>query len=392
MLALDDRQKVLLAGVLSLVVTVGVARFAYTSLLPSMQAATALDAQGAGWLATLNYVGYMIGALLAASIGDLKLKDRLYRAFLVIAVLTTWATGVTENFWLWAVLRLLSGISSAGGLLIASGLILNWLIRHKHPGELGLHFAGVGVGIITVSLCVEVMLRQQLNWAMQWQYLAAFAAVLSFWAWRWMPQPDTRPITQTGEALVDRPPTPLFMWTLFLAYFCAGYGYVISATFIVDLVERQESLRGLGQWAFLVVGVGALPAVFIWDAVARRVGYLKALLLAYLIQVFGIALPVFYDGLWGIVASALLYGGTFIGCVSLVLTLAGHFYPTKPAKLMGKMTLSYGAAQIVAPALTGWLLATQGNYQLGLILAAGVLCVGAVLIAALVRQAEQSPH
>jgi hypothetical protein len=43
--------------------------------------------------------------------------------------------------------------------------------------------------------------------------------------------------------------------------------------------------------------------------------------------------------------------------VSLVLTMAGRYYPTRPAKMMGKMTLSYGAAQIIGPAITGWLAA-----------------------------------
>ena len=48
--------------------------------------------------------------------------------------------------------------------------------------------------------------------------------------------------------------------------------------------------------------------------------------------------------------------------VSLVLTMAGRYYPTKPAKMMGKMTISYGAAQILAPAITGWL-ATQTGHR-----------------------------
>lgn len=124
--------KVFLAGISSLVLTLGIARFAYTPLLPVMQEQTALNDALGGWVATFNYVGYMLGAFIAASISDLRLKDSLYRAGLIVAVVTTLAMAWTENWILWSLLRFLAGLSSAAGLLIGSGLILNWLIRHGH--------------------------------------------------------------------------------------------------------------------------------------------------------------------------------------------------------------------------------------------------------------------
>jgi len=379
-----QRLKVLAAGILSLIVTIGVARFSYTPLLPIMQAETWLDEAAGGWLATFNYMGYMCGALLAASISDLRTKDMLYRVYLIVAVVTTVAMAFTENMVLWAILRFISGVSSSGGMLIASGLILNWLIRHNYRGELGIHFAGAGLGIVFASLVVEVLVQLSQGWAQQWLWFAVAAALVSIPAWRWMPRPDTRPVTVTGNKLVDQPPSRPFMLILLVAYFCAGYGYVISATFIVDIVERQDALAGAGQWVFMVVGLAAMPASIIWDRIARSVGYLKALMLAYGVQIIGIILPALTDTLWGAILSALLYGGTFIGCVSLVLTMAGRFYPTKPAKLMGKMTLSYGVAQIVAPALTGMLAQDSGNYDLGLYLAGGFIALGTVLIMVLI--------
>ncbi|MGB0467310.1 MAG: YbfB/YjiJ family MFS transporter [Pontibacterium sp.] len=380
-----ERLKVLGAGILCLIVTIGVSRFAYTPLLPVMQAETWLDEAAGGWLATFNYMGYMCGALLAASVSSLQLKDKLYRIYLLLAVSTTAAMAWTDNMVIWAVLRFLGGLSSSGGMLIASGLILNWLIRNNHRGELGLHFAGVGVGIILVSVIVEVMVQFALSWHLQWLWFAAFAALLSIPAWRWMPRPDSQPVTVTGNALVDKPPSQMFMLIMMIAYFCAGYGYVISATFIVDIIERQPALQGQGPMVFLLVGLAAVPAAIIWDRIARAVGYLKALTLAYGIQIIGIILPALTDSLLGAVLSSLFYGGTFIGCVSLVLTMAGRFYPTKPAKLMGKMTLSYGVAQIVAPALTGILARESGNYDLGLYLAGGFIALGTMLILVLVR-------
>ncbi len=375
-----QRLKVLFAGIFSQILCVGIARFSYTPLLPVMQDQTWIgDAEG-GWLAAINYTGYMCGALIAASVGDLQLKDRLYRIGLVLAVVTTAGMAMTENMLLWSFLRFLSGLSSAGSMLIASGLILNWLIRHQHRSELGIHFAGAGLGIAFAAVVVEVFLRLSMNWADQWLWFSVLGLVLAVPAWRWLPPPSASLAAPAGTSMKDNPPGKRFLWLMMAAYFCAGYGYVVSATFIVAIVEREPELAGMGQLAFLIVGLSAVPAVMAWDLIARRLGYLMALLLAYVLQIAGIVLPAIDQSLTSVLLSAALFGGTFIGCVSLVLTMAGRLYPSKPAKLMGRMTLSYGLAQIVAPALTGVLAEQSGNYFMGLWLAGGFVALGAVLI------------
>ncbi len=375
-----QRLKVLFAGIFSQILCVGIARFSYTPLLPVMQDQTWIgDAEG-GWLAAINYTGYMCGALIAASVGDLQLKDRLYRIGLVLAVVTTAGMAMTENMLLWSFLRFLSGLSSAGSMLIASGLILNWLIRHQHRSELGIHFAGAGLGIAFAAVVVEVFLRLSMNWADQWLWFSVLGLVLAVPAWRWLPPPSASLAAPAGTSMKDNPPGKRFLWLMMAAYFCAGYGYVVSATFIVAIVEREPELAGMGQLAFLIVGLSAVPAVMAWDLIARRLGYLIALLLAYVLQIAGIVLPAIDQSLTSVLLSAALFGGTFIGCVSLVLTMAGRLYPSKPAKLMGRMTLSYGLAQIVAPALTGVLAEQSGNYFMGLWLAGGFVALGAVLI------------
>ncbi|MBP0049693.1 YbfB/YjiJ family MFS transporter [Marinobacterium sp. AK62] len=375
-----QRLKVLFAGIFSQILCVGIARFSYTPLLPVMQDQTWIgDAEG-GWLAAINYSGYMCGAMVAASVSDLQLKDRLYRLGLVLAVLTTAGMAMTDNMLLWSLLRFLSGLSSAGSMLIASGLILNWLIRHQHRSELGIHFAGAGLGIVFAAVVVEAFLALSLDWADQWFWFAVLGLVLAVPAWRWLPPPAVSVPGSGGHAMQDNPPSRRFIWLMMAAYFCAGYGYVVSATFIVTIVEREPDLAGMGQLAFLVVGLAAAPAVMVWDLIARRMGYLGALLLAYLVQVGGIVLPAIDQSLTVVLISAVLFGGTFIGCVSLVLTMAGRLYPSKPARLMGRMTLSYGLAQIFAPALTGVMAEHFGDYALGLWLAGGFLTLGAALI------------
>lgn len=383
-----EKARVLTAGLLSLILMLGIARFAYTPLLPIMMDQTALgDAMG-GWLATINYMGYMSGALIAASISNLQLKDTLYRIGLVVALITTAGMALSENLVLWSVMRFLAGLSSAAGLLIGSGLVLNWLMRNHYRSELGLHFSGVGLGIAFVSVAVMLM-SAHFNWAEQWWLLTAIGVLLAIPAWRWLPRPPNHHMTTSGQAMVDTPPSKRFMRLMLAAYFCAGYGYVISATFIVAIVERQPALQGQGEWVFLLLGLAAAPACIFWDHVARRIGELSALLIAYVVQVAGILLPALDDSLTTAILSAVLFGGTFIGIVSLVLTMAGRFYPTKPAKLMGKMTLSYGVAQILGPFFTGILAEQLDSYNLGLWLAAGFTVIGSGLILVLKVTSER---
>ncbi|HSG53173.1 MAG TPA: YbfB/YjiJ family MFS transporter [Rheinheimera sp.] len=378
-MSLPQRYFVLLAGFFSQLLCLGVARFAYTPLLPLMQQDNVLNDASGGYLAAVNYLGYMAGALLAASLNSLQLKDRLYRLGLVLAVLSTAGMVLTDNLYLWALWRFIAGLSSAGSMLIASGLILHWLLSQKQRAELGIHFAGLGFGIALSALAVELMLGLGLNWRSQWLYMTLAAAVLALPAWRWLP----KPVQPVSSAVVNHGPVAVsrrFLWLMLACYFCAGYGYVINATFIVTIVERMPGLSGSGNLSFVLLGLAATPAVLLWDLIARKSGYLKAIMLALVLQAVSIVLPLWFSAIAVVLLSAALFGATFAGVVSLVLTMAGRLYPSKPAKLMGKMTLAYGSAQVLAPALTGYLAQLSGNYTLGLYLAAGFVTLGAALV------------
>jgi len=385
----SDRLQVLSAGVASLILTLGIARFAYTPLLPIMQQQAGLGVAEGGWLAAINYSGYLCGALTAALINDLGLKDRLYRIGLLVALITTGGMGLTDDPWLWAVLRFFAGLSSAAGLLLGSGLIMNWLIRHGHRSELGIHFSGVGLGIAFAAFVVELM-SQNLTWREQWIVLTLLGLFFLAPAWHWLPRPNRMPFTNSGEKLEDSPPGKAYMQLFMAAYFCAGVGYVISATFIVAIVEQQPSLSGWGSRIFLVIGLTAAPACIFWDLIARYLGDINALILAFSLQILGILLPIIDDNLGIAMISAGLYGGTFIGIVSLVLTIAGRYYPTRPAKLMGKMTVAYGVAQIIAPATTGQIAQSSGSYEDGLVIAAAVMVLGTLFIVLLKLQERRA--
>jgi predicted MFS family arabinose efflux permease len=373
------RINVLSAGIFSLILALGVARFAYTPLLPLMQQQAGLGVAAAGWLAAINYAGYLSGALIASRITSLVLKDRLYRVGMVLAIVSTLVMGLSTNVVVWAVSRYVAGLTSAAAMLLGTGLIMNWLIRNNHRSEMGIHFAGIGLGIAGCAGAV-MLFTPWLDWREQWFAFTALGCVFLVPALRWLPPPDTSGLTTSGNKLQDKPPSPLYLRVFMAAYFCAGFGYVVSVTFIVAIVNQLPDLAGWGNLVFLAIGLGAAPACINWDLIARRTGDLNALILAAVLQILGILLPVLVPGLWAAMLGSLLFGGTFIGMVSLVLSMAGRYYPTMPAKMMGKMTLSYGVAQILGPAITGMIGAEFGSYNAGLYVAAGVMVLGTGLL------------
>jgi cyanate permease len=263
-------------------------------------------------------------------------------------------------------------------LLLGTGLILNWLIRRDHRSELGIHFSGIGLGIAGSAVAVELMNRWQLDWHEQWYALTAAGCVLLLPALGWLPAPDRSTVTQSGRVMQDAPPSPVFQRLFMAAYFCAGVGYVVSATFIVAVVDQLPRLGGHGTLVFSFYRPGryARQHALGPDRAAHRRDQRAH---AAVLQVAGILLPVLGNGLLLALCGAVLFGATTVGLVSLVLTMAGRYYPTRPAKMMGKMTLSYGIAQVIAPAVTGSLATYLGGYRAGLYLAAAVMVVGALL-------------
>lgn len=384
-----DRYKVLAAGIFSLILTLGPARFAYTPLLPLMQQQAHLGVAAAGWLASINYLGYLSGAIVASLISDLVLKDRLYRAGLALAVATTWMMGITTSFTIWLVSRYLAGLSGAAGMLLGSGLILNWLIRHNHRSELGVHFSGVGLAIVVSAAAGLAMDHWSLDWRHQWYLFTVLGAASLLPAWAWLPSPAAATVSLPGKAMADDPPSPLLLRLMTASYFCAGVAYVVSATFIVAIIDRLSSVTGYGALAFLVIGVTAAPSCILWDLVARRVGNFNALIAAGILQIAGIVLPVLVDGLTPTLCGAALFGASVMGIVSLMLTMAGRYYPRHPAKMMGKLTVAYGLAQVIVPAITGTLAVHLGSYQSGLYLAAGVMVIGTSLFS-VARRVERA--
>ena len=375
--------QVIVSGICGLVLTIGLARFAYTPLLPGLQAQTGLNDANAGVLAAINYAGYMSGAIAVAWIDSVRLRHRLYSLGLWMAILTTASMAVSPSFEIWALSRFMGGLCGAAGMLLGSGLVLGWLMRNGQRPELGLHFVGIGLGIVVSAIGAWGLSLIWPDWDAQWFAFACIGLVFLWPAWVWRPPVPDEFLTNSNTSNTPHIIPTRWLWTMLVSYFAAGWGFVISATFTVAIVEREPLLAGQGHLAWAMVGLAAMPAVFIWDRIARLVGDKQALLIAFGLQTLSVLMPAASGSMLAAMVGAIGYGATFIGIVSLTLAMVGRLSPNNPGKAMARFTLGYGAAQMIAPVVAGYMAQSSGSFHGALWVTAAVMSLGMALLATL---------
>lgn len=369
------------------------ARYSFTPMIPNMQAQLGLSESLAGWLAGWNYMGYLTGLFIVWLISDLRAKDFFYRYGLVVAVIATAVMAAHDHRLVWYMSRFFAGIATATGFMLGTGLILNWLHHNNYKSELGVHFSGIGLGIIACALVVDATglgTAFDFNWRLQWVALAAVAAVLVIPAMFLLPMPKPQEIEMArdediGEGTGVEPPSMKWLWFMQGAYFCAGFSNTLNVTF-TSLITELQPLDGWGAKMWLMVGIAATPAPFIWDRIARRVGRMTALKAAFVINVLGNITLALTFSLYTTVAAAILFGFTFMGIVSLTLSTVGHAYGVKATQVMARLTLGYCVAQILSPILSGIIAELSGSFRLPLYMVSAIMIAGLVLLFAAARE------
>lgn len=338
---------VVFGGVLLLVIAMGISRFAFTPILPFMRIEEDLSFEKASFLASSNYIGYFVGALAAGFIFRNKKNLLLLNVFL--NVFSVFFMGMTESFWLWIFLRFLAGTTSGIIFVLTSSIIMDYLASHLLTRFSGFLFSGIGIGIAISGLLVP-LIELSFDWEGTWLGLGIlsglfFAITILFW----------RKVTiQDGIKVEKAENTKIFrgfMPWLIIAYGLEGLGYIITGTFLVDIIYNIESLRSFAGFSWVIAGIAAAPAAPIWMAMIKKVSTVKVLSIAYILQVFGIILPVLSQTWWSVLLSAFLFGFTFVGIVSLSTAYARELFPKQSGAVVSALTTAYALGQIIGPIL-----------------------------------------
>jgi len=373
---------------LALASALGIGRFVYTPILPAMADALGLSKTEAGLIAAANLVGYLAGALLAAAPQLPGGRRAWFLGTLAIGVATTAAVGWADTTGAFMLLRFAGGVASAFVLVLGSALVLDRLARAGLERWAALHFAGVGFGIALSALLINVLQEAGAGWRTLWVAAGAAAAVavpLAAWLVPGAGEPAVAGTATHGESS-NRVGLPRGLGALTLCHGLFGFGYVVTATFIVVAVRASPELRTLEGAVWLVVGLAAMPSTALWARVGQRAGVLPAYALACLLAAVGVAA----GGLWqtpvGVLLAAALLGGTFMGITALGFTAARALAPEQGRRSSALMTAGFGVGQVAGPLVGGRLLDSTGSFAVPSIIAAVALAVAAAVAGVAARR------
>ncbi|MEE3807293.1 YbfB/YjiJ family MFS transporter [Lysinibacillus fusiformis] len=369
-----------IGGIFTLVIAMGIARFSYTVILPYMQETFEFSLATAGYLATSNYLGYLVGALVAGRLPIANKRIPFLQLALVISILTTAFMGIMNAILIWYILRFISGIMSAFIFVVIASLVLDQLASSRNMHLSGLFYSGVGTGIALSAIIVSPI-HAIFQWNGTWIALALFCVVLFVLIIRFI-----KPIPPYEQHLVSQaiapqkaPPKTWLKW-LIIAYSLEGFGYIVTGTFIVSIAQESTSFHGDAAFVWFVVGVAAIPSCIVWSKLAQHYGYVRTLLISMLLQAFGIVLPAFTTNTLTLYASAFIFGATFMGITTVGTTLARHIVPINSHQIIGYLTAGYAFGQMIGPSIAGTIANVTNSYQYALIGAAAVVVLGALCL------------
>lgn len=395
-------------------VVMGYGRFLFTATLPDIMTQLTLSTTIAGWLASVNYIGYFIGALIAMFVPH-RLTWQMLMVWTSVSIVTTMLLVVPELplSW-WYVIRLLSGIASGVAMILSSSLVVQRFSAEHRSVLSALHYAGIGVGISASAILTWWLLTLGYHFDIIWLVagISSLPVIWLLYAIRPVAAPTTPnmaskrlesnhndkrfSVHQTYinfkrslyEAAIGHTKAIIL---LSASYVLAGFGYITSATFLpVMAAQRLTTQTYAGLLIWLVVGIFAMISNPIWGALAKRIGEIKTLIGLTLLQALGMFLPLWFDGAIGLYANAVILGLTFVGMVSMTLTLIKNINPDYSNLLIGLATLAYALGQFIGPLVTVALAGDNDNFNAGLLVASIGLLIGIVLLLFFRRQTQRT--
>ena len=390
-------------GMYCMAVVMGYGRFLFTATLPDIMVQLSLSTTIAGWLASVNYIGYFIGALIAMFVPQRSTWQTM-TLWAIISVVTTMLLVIPDmSLALWYLIRLVAGIASGVAMILSSSFVIQNLSPQRRSVLSAIHYSGIGVGISASAIVTWGLLALGYHFDVIWLVAGCTSLPLIWLLYAIKPKQINRVSQQSHSKqrisvhqsylrfkrslyeAISGHHKPLAL--LFVSYVLAGFGYISSATFLpVMAAQRLTTQRYAGLTIWLVVGIFAMLSNPLWGALAKRIGETKTLMGLTLLQASGMCLPILFDGAFGLYANAAILGLTFVGMVSMTLTLFKNINPSYSNLLIALATLAYALGQFLGPLVTVSLAGPQGNFNAGLLVSAIGLMIGLILIGLFRRQ------
>ncbi|OQP87644.1 MFS transporter [Rhizobium rhizosphaerae] len=375
------------AGAIAMAVAMGFGRFSFTPILPGMMSGTGLSAADAGVIASANFVGYLLGAVLAGlGWGEGREKTIGLGALLATSLLLG-GMSLAASLPLFAILRFLAGMASAFAMIFLSQIVLTRAVEAGTPHVQSVHFSGVGLGIALSALLVFLVTERPNaswpSWREAWAGCALVAITGTALVGLFLPDGVQRG-SHDGSAR-ERP----LVWSrafglVALSYGLFGFGYVVTATFLVVMVRGQADAGGNAQLVefvcWLVTGLSAAVSLFAWRPLLVRLGAVTTYLVALLVEAAGLILTIALPFPLAPILGGLLLGITFMVITAFGLQIGRALSPGSERKALSVMTAAFGIGQIIGPLMAGWMVEHTGSYTPATLAAAAALGLAALLL------------
>ena len=369
--------------ILSLAPTIGlgIGRFAYALVLPDMRDALGWSYSAAGFMNTINAVGYLAGALLTSRMIRRFGLPQTVRWGTLAAVTSLALCAVSGNFFVLSFARLLAGIGAAAGFV--GGAALAATIAQTRPERanflLSLYYAGPGLGIISSGLIAPFVLQGfgPGSWWIVWWTMTLLCAVLIL-PLLLAPLGSGAAIDSVAPAKFSIRPVLIYL----IGYFLFGAGYIAYMTFMIAYV-RDAGGGAAAQSAFWsLIGLSAFVTPWVWRRVLAldRGGLATTIILGT--NAIGAALPIFGHSVWLLAISALVFGVAFFAVVGSTTAFVRFNYPPQAwPTAIAALTISFGIGQTLGPIVVGAITDAVGSLSFALNVSAAMLALGAVLSA-----------
>jgi len=373
-------------------VGIGLARFGYAVLLPAMRADLGWTYTQAGSMNTANAIGYLGGALISAPLATRYGTGRMFRQSILWTAASMFLSGLTGDFVALLVLRVAAGIGGAVALITGATLAARMVAwgRHATSGMvIGLYFGGVGMGIAVMGLGIPVLLAALPEaWRHVWVamgLLALAGIVPAGRASRGVPGEPGAEVAVVGRR-TRAPIVRAVMAPSLMAYFLFGLGYITYMTFAVAFLGEQE----WGPWGlsvfWLVLGGSTFVSGFLWPRVLSGFPAGRSLAVRLGVLSVGCAVPLLTNSAWGVLASAVLFGGSFLSVVGVVTDVVRRgLEPQAWSAGIALFTVSFSMGQTLGPIASGALADVTGGLSSGFALSTGVLVLS-LLVALFQRE------
>jgi MFS family permease len=332
----------------------------------------------AGILASLNFAGYLAGAVFSIFIKDINTKVKYFRIGMILSIVTTLVLATTTNETLWLISRVIAGFGSAMVLIVGGAIVMVKLNFESKTKAMGIHFSGIGFAIVISELISQYVLQER-TWSDAWLVLSLFAFIITFYTLYILSFDQVLKKDAVKHPLSKSIFSP-YVILLILAYFTEGVGFVVQGTFLPDIINSIKGLEGYGNLGWLIVGIAGIPSSILWMRWAHHYGSVNVIIIAMALQIVGILIPAWSTNIMLNLLSGALYGSTFIGLVALFLNLGGQLAGKNPVVLMGSMTAAYGIGQVGAPLYSVALIDHFGNYNSTLYVTAFIVFIGILFL------------